>query len=163
MKRMALILALSILTTCIFVSMPIKKAEASTVITRELINAALSRYTATDGRYWTYDSNVNGADTAWTGSAHYSNSTSSGTWRQYGDTAKDFFGGRQCWGFAEFVGWVVTGGTSKNDVLSEAVVGQNTIQNSLIWLPAALKWAILFTIMVIASWFMKCCLMENSR
>ena len=116
MKRMALILALSILTTCIFVSMPIKKAEASTVITRELINAALSRYTATDGRYWTYDSNVNGADTAWTGSAHYSNSTSSGTWRQYGDTAKDFFGGRQCWGFAEFVGWVVTGGTSKNDV-----------------------------------------------
>lgn len=116
MKRLALILALAILTTCIFASVPTQDAKASGVITKELINAALSKYSATNGRYWTYDSTVSGADTAWTGSTHSSNSTSSGTWRQYGSTATDFFGGRQCWGFAEFVGWVVTGGTSRNDV-----------------------------------------------
>lgn len=115
MKRKSFVIFL-IFVSLIASSIPITNpANAEGIITQEAISAVMSMYNlAGSNKYWTYDSTVSGASTAWTGSDHYASSSSSGQWRQY--DSGDYFTGWQCYGFAEFMGWAVTGGTSKNDV-----------------------------------------------
>lgn len=120
-KRIAIITSMLfvLLFFCIIGIPELNTAQASGAITQSLIDRAMLKYNATNGMYWTYNSSIPGADTAWTGSTHPTGSTTIDesdkevVWCEY---ERFYFGGKQCWGFAEFLGWAVTGGQSQSDV-----------------------------------------------
>lgn len=115
MRRRGLCWLLVLVCVCTSMVLPVQAKAASDyygTYTTENLQSICDAYNFKNGYYWSYNTTVSGASTKYTASTHKAKTSTSDKYGKPGETnykGYSFDGGSECWGFAGFLGYKLSG------------------------------------------------------